>query len=341
MNAIRLKLIFLLVAFGSGFGSNGQDIHFSQFSEVPLLRNPALAGIFTGDVRVQSVFRNQWSSVSVPFQTALLNGEYKFPVGRNNDFMTVGGILAYDKAGSTALTTTYAKPVLNYHKSLSDERNMYLSAGFSGGLVQRSIDITKITTDGQWDGNQGDPALGNGEFLKGTNFSYFDATAGLSFNMQFSEDPDDNFYVGFAYHHLNRSANISFYDGPAVKLYSKLVFSAGLRLNVDESAFYTFYGDYSRQGPSSELSGGVMYSIKLDDNENPNYIISAGGFLRWEDAIIPMIKLESRPFSLGISYDVNVSKLKAASQARGGFELSLTFHRFLEKQANEWKCPRF
>ena len=34
-------------------GASAQDIHFSQFFETPLLRNPALAGIFTGDIRLQ------------------------------------------------------------------------------------------------------------------------------------------------------------------------------------------------------------------------------------------------------------------------------------------------
>jgi len=68
-------------------GSNAQDIHFSQFFETPLLRNPALAGIFTGDVRVQGVFRDQWNSVTNAYKTASLNGEYKMPIGRADDFV--------------------------------------------------------------------------------------------------------------------------------------------------------------------------------------------------------------------------------------------------------------
>ncbi|HET9279065.1 MAG TPA: type IX secretion system membrane protein PorP/SprF, partial [Flavitalea sp.] len=49
-----LNLIFALSA-------KSQDLHLSQFFETPLLRNPALAGIFTGDVRVQAVYRDQWN----------------------------------------------------------------------------------------------------------------------------------------------------------------------------------------------------------------------------------------------------------------------------------------
>ncbi len=39
-----------------------QDINFSQFYELPLLRNPALAGIFNGNVRFTAAYRNQWES---------------------------------------------------------------------------------------------------------------------------------------------------------------------------------------------------------------------------------------------------------------------------------------
>src|SRR6185437_9403868 len=133
-----------------------QDIHFSQFSETPLLRNPALAGLFSGDVRVQAVFRNQWSSVTVPFQTSSLNAEYKLPVGNGDDFLTVGGAVLYDKAGTIALTSTSVLPVLNYHKSLSAEKNMYLSGGFSAGIVQRRFDPSKMTTNNQYDGFNND-----------------------------------------------------------------------------------------------------------------------------------------------------------------------------------------
>ena len=59
---------------------NAQDIHFSQFFEAPLLRNPALAGLFNGDLRFQMVYRNQWNSITDAYQTGSLNGEYKVPV---------------------------------------------------------------------------------------------------------------------------------------------------------------------------------------------------------------------------------------------------------------------
>ena len=74
----------------------GQDLHFSQIFETPLLRNPALAGLFSGDVRVQSVYRSQWNSVTDAYSTVSANGEYKLLVGESADYLTIGGqILSY------------------------------------------------------------------------------------------------------------------------------------------------------------------------------------------------------------------------------------------------------
>ena len=47
--------ITLLMLMFCGIGVSAQDPHFSQFFEAPLLRNPSLAGLFEGDIRVQSV----------------------------------------------------------------------------------------------------------------------------------------------------------------------------------------------------------------------------------------------------------------------------------------------
>ena len=121
LHKVFFNLFFALIISVSGFS---QDIHFSQFFETPLLRNPALAGIFTGDLRIQAVYRTQWASVTVPYQTGSINAEYKLPIGNTNDFLSVGGEVLYDKAGTVALTATHILPVVNYHKSLSAERNM-------------------------------------------------------------------------------------------------------------------------------------------------------------------------------------------------------------------------
>lgn len=320
---------------------SGQDIHFSQFFETPLLRNPSLAGIFEGDVRVQAVYRNQWNSITTPYQTSSFNGEYKLSVGRGQDFLTVGGQILYDKAGTVALTSTHVSPVLNYHKSLSGERNMYLSLGFMGGIVQRKVDPSKMTTNNQFNGTGYDPSLSTGENIAKPGYVYIDGSAGMSFNSQVGASPENNFYVAVAYHHFNRASKLSFYGDQNIEMIPKWVGSVGIRMGVTDNSYVTFYGDYSKQGPSAETIGGMLYSYKLDDPEAPKYIFHAGGLLRWKDAIIPVVKLECKPMSFALSYDANLSQLKTASHGRGGFELSISYQASLYHDNQQDLCPRF
>jgi type IX secretion system PorP/SprF family membrane protein len=334
-------LFFALTISYSGFS---QDIHFSQFFETPLLRNPALAGIFSGDLRIQGVYRTQWNSVTMPYQTGSVNAEYKLPVGNSNDFLSLGGEVLYDKAGTVALTATHILPTVNYHKSLSEEKNMYLSLGFMGGLVQRRIDRSKMTTNSQYNGTAYDPTLNDGETFSNSGYTYFDGSVGISFNSQIGASEDNNIILGAAYHHFNHSSKISFYGNSQLEMIPKWVFSAGLRMGVTDYSFITFQGDYSKQGTSTETIGGVLYSYKLDDPIDPKYIFHAGAFLRWKDAIIPVAKMEYKPFAIAVSYDVNVSQLKTASSGRGGFELSISYQTYFDRynsSKDKTRCPRF
>ena len=318
----------------------GQDIHFSQFFEAPLLRNPSLAGIFSGDIRVQGVYRDQWNSVTNAYRTGSLNAEYKMPIGKGDDFMTTGVQVLYDKAGTVGLNTVHLLPALNYHKSLSSEKTSYLSLGFMGGMIRKSIDVSKMTTDTWY--NTGGGSMG--ELIAQPNFTTWDASVGMSYNTSFGANQINSLFLGAAYHHLNRPKN-SFYRDPEIELNPKYVFSFGVKFNIDEYTYFTIQADQSLQGSFKETIGGALYSYKLGgDPEKPTYTIHGGAFLRWKDALIPVIKIDKQPISIAISYDVNVSQLKTASQGRGGFELSIAYIGFLERDnSSQYKmlCPRF
>lgn len=331
-----IQIIFsLLIAQSSWLTVHSQDIHFSQFFETPLWRNPSLAGIFEGDIRVKAVYRDQWNSITNAYKTGSLDAEFKMPVGKNNDFITTGLQVIYDKAGTIGWTSTHVLPVLNYHKSLSNDRNQYLSLGFMGGLVQRRIDLSKVTTNSQYDNG------GLGETFSNTQYMYADGSVGLSYNSTLGYDVNNNFFIGAAYHHFNRPKN-SFYRNAGIETHPKWVFSAGLRFGVSDYAYMTIQADQSMQGGFQETVGGAMYGLKIgDDAENPAYTIHAGAFLRWNDALIPVIKLDYNPFSVAISYDVNISKLKPSSYGRGGFELSVSYTGFRKSRGEYLLCPKF
>ena len=315
--------------------ASSQDVHFSQFFETPLWRNPSLAGIYNGDIRVQAVYRDQWNSVTNAYRTGSLNAEFKMPIKKSNDFITTGLEVLYDRAGTIGWTSSHVLPVLNYHKSLSNERNQYLSLGFMGGWVQRRFDPSKITTNSQYDNG------GLGENFLNTQYNYIDGSVGMSYNSTLGFNVNNNFFVGAAYHHFTRPAK-SFYRNAGIEMHPKLVFSAGLRFGVSDFAYMTIQADQSMQGGFQETVAGAMYGLKIgEDADNPAYTIHAGAFLRWNDAIIPVLKLDYNPFSVAISYDVNISKLKPSSYGRGGVELSVSYIGFRKNKEEYLLCPRF
>jgi type IX secretion system PorP/SprF family membrane protein len=338
-NRAEKRKLLLLIAFAlcMGPGVFAQDIHFSQFFQAPLLRNPALAGIFTGDVRVQAVYRDQWNSVTDAYKTSSIEGEYKMSIGKVNDFLTAGVQVLYDKAGTIGWTSTQVFPALNYHKSLSAEKNKYLSLGFMGGIVQKRIDRSKMTTNSSYDNGT------DGESFVNPSYIYFDGSVGLSFNSNLGENANNNYFLGVAYHHFNRP-QVSFYRNAKIELFPKWVFSGGIRFGVSDYSYITIQADHSQQGGFNETVAGAMYGLKLgDDPAAPLYTIHGGAFLRWNDAIIPAIKLDYSPFSFTLSYDVNISKLKPSSYGRGGYEISVTYIgvRKNNSSVEYMRCPRF
>jgi len=77
-----MKRIYIVSFFLLSFCTDyAQDINFSQFQEIPILRNPALTGVFNGDIRFVAGYRNQWLTVPVNFNTMAASVEYKKQIG--------------------------------------------------------------------------------------------------------------------------------------------------------------------------------------------------------------------------------------------------------------------
>ena len=102
---------------------------------------------------------------------------------------------------------------------------------------------------------------------------------------------------------------------------------------------------YMQQGPSSEIYPGCFFRYLLrEESKYTGYVkgasIMIGTHLRTStinsDAFIPSVQLEVAEYTIGISYDMNISGLKTASSGKGGFEISLRYgnpNPFLYKSA--------
>lgn len=336
----------LLLAIAVMFLSDAyaQDINFSQFYDLPVLRNPALAGLFDGDVRFTSGYRNQWQSVTVPYRTMALGGEFKKVVSRNTgDFVTFGFQLTNDVAGDSKLTRTQALPMVNYHKSLSSDKNMYLSAAFMGGPVMSHFDPTQLRFDDQYLGGTFSATNPTHQTFTNTSLTYWDPSVGLSFSNESGENT--TYYIGVGLFHIN-NPKVSFQAQNDFRLNRKYVVNFGLTTKTNETDRMIVYADLFKQGGAAQAQGGLMYKhdlVQTDDDQAVS--ISAGMFYRLNDAVIPVVKLDYYKLSFGATYDINVSKLVPASHMRGGLEVTMTYKAFspnhISDEVYRTRCPRF
>lgn len=342
MKPYKLTLLFI-VLITLAKNSFSQDVNFSQFYDLPLLRNPALAGIFTGDVRVTSGYRNQWESVTTPYRTIALGVELKRSMGESSgDFLTYGVQVTRDMAGDSKLSRTQIFPVLNYHKSLSSEKATYLSAAFMGGPVMQQFDPSKLKFDDQFIGGTYSESNPTRQTFSNTKMTYWDPAVGLCYSSVVGEKT--SYYIGLGLFHFTKP-KIAFQKENDIALNPKYVLNAGFSAPLTYQSRFVFYGDYFMQGGSRQGQGGFMFARDLDERENEQKVtITAGLFYRLKDAFIPVVKLDYYQMSLGVTYDVNTSKLKTASQSRGGFELTLSYKGFRHVRNSSLdmvRCPRF
>ncbi|WP_336517028.1 PorP/SprF family type IX secretion system membrane protein [Pollutibacter soli] len=317
-----------------------QDINFSQFYELPLLRNPALSGFYRGDIRVTSGFRRQWGSVTVPFQTMALGVETKFNVSdRSGDYVSIGLQTTNDIAGDSRLGKTQVMPAVTYHKTLNGE-DSYLSLGFIGGLVQQRFDPSRLSFDDQFVNGSYSATNPTSQTFNNTNLSYFDMSVGAAYSTSFGYE--SKMYIGAAYFHFNKP-KVAFSREHDISLNPKIVFNVGVNTPVSEIDQLFFYGDFFYQGGSYQGQGGALLSHSfVEEEEDYKLAMGVGLFYRWNDALVPLVKFDYYNLSLGVSYDVNVSKLKTASQMKGGFELTLSYRNYLNirsSSSRQQRCP--
>jgi type IX secretion system PorP/SprF family membrane protein len=335
----------MLLSFAPLCVSAQADIHFSQFYETSILRNPALTGVFENDYKFGAYFRNQWSSISNPYQTALISAEYRTPVGSySNDFISFGLLGYTDKAGSIDQRITGFYPAINYNKCINENSNTYLSAGFTAGYLQYSVDPNKATFNNQYQNNHFDPNNPTLEHFPNAKMSFWDVGGGLSFNTSKGEDHTVTYVFGVSGYHFSQPV-FSYYQTPGITQNIRWNVNAAMSRYVSDAINVTFNSNFALQSTYHEIMiGGMVSWTEVQNQTVPMYTFSGGIYYRYNDAIIPVIKIKYKNTSFAFSYDVNISTLREASAMQGAYEFTLFLSGNTGDRSGIVKktmCPRF
>jgi type IX secretion system PorP/SprF family membrane protein len=321
-----------------------QDPHFSQFFSSPLTLNPALTGKFNGTLRVAGNYRDQWPAISKAFITSTVSVDAPILTNRLpiSDVWGIGVMALTDRTANGILKTNYASVSTAYHKGLDEDGNHQIGVGFQGTYVNRRLDglalkfSDGLQLDGTWRTSPTEPI--NQQVV---NITYFDVNAGLLYNG--STNGENNFYAGVSLYHINRPKET--FTGGNYVLNPRFTAHAGGGIpTVDGTKTIYFNALYSNQAGANEfVAGGAVSFLLAGDDQNPTNFY-AGSWARFNnetDAIIPYLGLDFNNFSLGVTYDVNISSLRTGSQSRGGLEVSLIYIKRHPDGRRGIKCPRY
>lgn len=328
-----MKRILFITVCALTISANAQDIHFSQFYMSPLNINPASVGA-ENKVRANMNYREQWKSVASPYKTIGVSYDMRITDKKDQGFLA-GGINFYsDRAGDSKMGVAQGNLNLAYHVLI--DKGMTIGLGVMGGYAQRSVNTSGLMWGSQYDGMDYNAMLPAGE-AAGGNYtkSYFDLGAGLQFTYLKGEryitgNNQLAATAGVAMYHVH-APNYSFFNNADEKLYRKIIVSGNALIGISNSRMSVIPGlFYAIQGPARELVIGsqIRYRLK-EDSHFTGFVtgssLSLGVYYRNKDAVIFPFMFSFGGYSIGFSYDLNVSDLAQASDGRGGFEIALRF----------------
>ncbi len=327
------KIFLLLGLLCSSISSEAQDIHFSQFYQSPFNLNPGLTGQFNGAYRFIGNQRTQWRSVTVPYSTFGLSADaskLELPDGflnsKNGQVMTsnwnTGLSFFNDKAGDSHLKTSVLNLALGRDFSVGSDGISRISAGMMIGVTSMKIDYSELKYDNQWTGIIYDPGVNTSEQYPRSTRSYLNVNAGIAYFKTWSRKKEMTF--GAAIMNIGNPQQSFFNDG-YVKLDMRFNAHGGYKLEINDRWLAEPMAVFMSQGTYKEVNFGGLAHYVLEENSWMWRSFYAGVFGRARDAGYVIVGLQYDAWNVGISYDINTSNLKPASNGRGGFEFSAVY----------------
>lgn len=335
---MRKRNYYLLIGLfvtACTFRSLAQDIHFSHLNRQPIYQNPANTGLFAGDIRLTGNYKDQWRSVTVPFQTFAVAGDMKW----KQKGINFGALLFHDNVGDGFYQTLEFLGSVAKNLKLTSDSSQTLSVGIQVGLNYRKVNMDKFYFDNQFNGLIFDASLPTNEAYQNDSRANLTSSAGIVHAFYYGKS--NSVKTGISGHNLNRP-NQGFYGVKVprdirISLYSQVDHAINKELAVIPGLGFNLQGKYR------ELIIGSQVRYTLINKLGTYRAVDGGLWFRSRDAVVVRLGLAMQNWSVAASYDTNISKLIPASTARGGLELSVEYiiTRFKPKKVIHRICPDY
>jgi type IX secretion system PorP/SprF family membrane protein len=335
MKPIRFIKTFLALLFVTQLTAQ-TDPHFTQNYTYPMYINPAMTGGSDGDYRVSAIYRSQWGAISNPYRTVGVSFDM-----RTNKNIAVGVNLQNQSAGDGGFNYLNAAASVAYTGvKFGADNNHRIVFAMQAGIINRRVDQSKFKWGEQWN-----PITGYNENNAITETFATNSATALDIGagaLYYDAAPEKkiNAFGGFAAYHLNRPKDPIVYSQSAVlsTIPMRFVVHGGVSFNMDEKTSIVPHALVMQQGTAREFMLGTY--VRRNVNAETDFMF--GAYYRFKDAIAPYAGIDYKNFTIGVSYDVNTSKLGSMTRNVNSFEISFTYtKRSADRSIFDFiRCPR-
>ncbi len=285
-----------------------------------------MTGATEGTYRVAAIYRNQYRSISTPYQTGSASFDIRLLQDKlPNDIFGVGGLFVGDKSGDAKLATNSGMVSVAFHKGLDKGHKHYVGLGVQLGYTQRSIQYQNLLFPDQVDpgGTVSTRTTGDAGTIK-PNSGYFDMGMGIFHQSRINDMI--GVISGISLFHIVPSKEKFI---TPVSLSPRVTASAGLRIKASQHIYVNPNFIYQFQNKAQEANVGATVEYRFNAGKS-DAAVSAGGWYRVKDAAIITLGGEYYHTRLMFAYDVNASNLQSATSGKGAFEIALIFNGFIK-----------
>ena len=328
-NRIMKKISLLFLCLLAGYFSYAQDVHFTQFTSGIDWLNPAASGALS-PVTANVIYRDQWGGIGDFYQSSYASGQFRLSDAKGKKGFSAAGVMVLnDRAGTARLNTLNAGLTYAYHVRLGAKQT--LGAGVYAGYLQRSFGDAGLQWGSQYDGMAYNNTL-PGESTGNLRRSMMDFGAGLCWTWKSSEsymtaNNQRMFRLGGGVWHL-AAPNIGFDGNDAVaRRYS---FHGDALIGISNTPLALLPAVLFQYQQTGELVVGslIRYTVK-EASRYTGFVssssVAVGAYWRNRDAVAIAAQLQWSNYSLGLSYDANISSLSNSTNGRGGFEVTFRY----------------
>jgi type IX secretion system PorP/SprF family membrane protein len=307
-----------------------QDQIYSQFFNAPLYLNPSLTGQFDGDIRLNMIYRNQWSGLGQNLSYLSASADINIPGFGGG----VGLLFNRSSEGTAYLVKNNVAATYSYSVGSDD---FVTSFGVQAGLTNRTINWNKLVFGDQIDMRLGylPGSISSAEVPDMSNKFFFDAAAGVNIVYK-------SFLFGASVYHLNKP-NESF-SGAEALLPIRTTLNASYRMplsnrasyNRDEGAYLIPSVVYYQQAKFRSVSLGAQLKYRTV-NTGIWYRTAGQGS---PDAIVLSLIFDlfgggknGEKLRLGISHDATTSRINY-SNTSGTTEASVGYSKYFKNSDN-------